>query len=97
MGQLGKEHAHNVTPCAEGSCHGIHTGLPRKFRDQMLRNQIAKLPEYTEFRCGWFGISFFHLCCVAVLKSHANHFFCALAKTPMGWLCIRTNENLDGT
>ena len=59
MGQLGKEHADNVTPCAEGSCHGIHTGLARKFRDQMRRNQIAKLPEYTEFRCGWFGISFF--------------------------------------
>jgi hypothetical protein len=25
----------------------------------MRRNQIAKLSEYTEFGCGWFGVSFF--------------------------------------
>ena len=62
MGQLCKEHAHNVTPCTEGSRHGIHTGFSRKFRNQMQRNQIAKLSENTEFGCGWFGISFFHLC-----------------------------------
>ena len=41
----------------------------------MRRNQIAKLPQYAEFGCGWFGVSFFHLCRVAELKSHANHFF----------------------
>ena len=84
MGQLGKEHAHNVTPCAEGSCHGIHPGLARKFRDQMRRNQIAKLPKYTEFGCGWFGISFIHLCCVAELKSHANHFFLCFSQNSYG-------------
>jgi hypothetical protein len=77
-----------VTPGAEGSCHGIHTGLPRKFGDQVRRNQIAKLPEYAEFGCGWFGLSFFHLCRVAELKSHANHFFSALAKIPMGCPCF---------
>jgi len=27
----------------------------------MGRNEIAKLPEYTEFGCGWFGILFYHL------------------------------------
>lgn len=90
MGQLCKEHTHNVTPWAKGSRHRIHPGLACKFRDQMRRNQIAKLSEYTEFRCGWFGILFNHLCRVAELKSHANHFFCALAKIPMGWLCIQS-------
>ena len=62
MGQLCKEHAHNVTPWTEGSRHGIHTGLARKFRNQMQRNQIAKLSQNTEFGCGWFGIFLFHLC-----------------------------------
>ena len=41
----------------------------------MRRNQFAKLSEHTEFRSGWFGILFYHLCRVAELKSHANHFF----------------------
>ncbi|HJX96637.1 MAG TPA: type IV secretion system protein [Candidatus Acidoferrum sp.] len=41
----------------------------------MRRNQIAKLPQNSEFGCGWFGISFFHLRRVTELKSHANHFF----------------------
>jgi len=35
------------------------TGIARKFRNPMRRNQIAKLSENTEFGCGWFGISFF--------------------------------------
>ena len=59
MGQLRKKHAHHVTPWTEGSRHGSHTGIARKFRNQMRRNQIAKLSENTEFGCGWFGISFF--------------------------------------
>ena len=50
----------------------------------MRRNQIAKLPEYTEFGCGWFGISFFHLCRVAELKSHANHFFLCFNQNSYG-------------
>jgi hypothetical protein len=41
----------------------------------MRWNQLAKLTEHTEFACGWFGISFFHLRRVTELKSHANHFF----------------------
>jgi hypothetical protein len=52
----------------------------------MRRNQIAKLPQNGEFGGGWFGISFLHLCRVTELKSHANHFFCALTENPMGWL-----------
>ena len=28
-----------------------------------------------EFGCGWFGVSFFHLCRVTELKNHSNHFF----------------------
>src|SRR6516225_12193231 len=74
VGQLRKEHADHMTPGAKGSRHAIHAGLPRKFRHQVRRNQIAKLPENSEFGCGWFGVSFHHLCRVTKLKSHANHF-----------------------
>jgi hypothetical protein len=52
----------------------------------MRRNQIAKLPQYAEFGCGWFGVSFDHLCRVAELKGHANHFFFCFSQIPMGWL-----------
>ena len=72
MGQLCKEHAHHVTPWTEGPRHGSHASFACKFRDQMRRNQIAKLPHYTELRGGWFGVSFFHLCRVAELKSQVS-------------------------
>ena len=78
MSQLCKEHTHYVTPRTEGSRHGIHAGLARKFRNQMRRNEIAKLPKNAEFGCGWFGVSFFHLCRVTELKNHSNHFFFVL-------------------
>jgi hypothetical protein len=54
----------------------------------MRRNQIAKLPEYTEFGCGWFGVSFFHLCRVTELKSHANHFFLCFSQNSYGMAVI---------
>src|SRR5205823_8534345 len=75
MSQLRKEHTHYVTPRTEGSRHGIHAGLARKFRNKMRRNQVAKLSQNSELACGWFGVSFFHLCRVTELKSHSNHFF----------------------
>ena len=78
VGQLPKEHADHVTPCTEGSRHKIHAGLARKFRNQMRRNEIAKLSENTELRCGWFGILFHHLCRVAELKNHSNQIFLCL-------------------
>ena len=31
VGQLREKHADHMTPCAEGSHHGIHAGLTRKF------------------------------------------------------------------
>ena len=62
MGQLREQHADHMTPWTEGSRHGSHAGLARKFRNQMRRNQIANLSENAEFGCGWFGVSFFHLC-----------------------------------
>jgi hypothetical protein len=34
----------------------------------MRRNEIAKLPKNAEFGCGWFGVSFFHLCRVTELS-----------------------------
>jgi hypothetical protein len=75
VSQLCKEHTHYVTPRTEGSRHGIHASLARKFGNKLRRNQIAKLPQNIELGCGWFGVSFFHLCRVTELKSHANHFF----------------------
>jgi hypothetical protein len=50
----------------------------------MRRNQIAKLPQYAEFGCGWFGVSFDHLCRVAELKGHANHFFFCFSQNSYG-------------
>src|SRR6516164_7034396 len=75
VGQLREKHADDMTPCAEGSRHGIHPGLACEFRNKMRRNEIAKLPKNAEFGCGWFGVSFFHLCRVTELKNHSNHFF----------------------
>jgi len=88
IGQLCKEHAHNVTPWTEGSRHGMHAGFARKFTDQMRRNQIAKLSEYTEFGCGWFGVLYHQLCRVAELKSHANHFFSCVNQNSYGMALI---------
>src|SRR5271165_6219402 len=75
VGQLREEHADHMTPCTEGSRHGIHAGLARKLTDKMGRNEIAKLPQNSELRSGWFGVSFYHLCRVTELKNHSNHFF----------------------
>src|SRR6516164_2542449 len=75
VGQLREKHADDMTPCAEGSRHGIHPGLACEFRNKMRRNEIAKLPKNAEFGCGRFGVSFFHLCRVTELKNHSNHFF----------------------
>ena len=75
VSQLREEHADHMTPCTEGSRHGIYTCLARKFTDQMGRNQIAKLPKNAEFGSGWFAVSFYHLCRVTELKNHSNHFF----------------------
>ena len=41
--------------------HGKRAGLARKFTDQMRRNEIAMLPEHTEFGCRWFGVLYDHL------------------------------------
>src|SRR5262245_27890301 len=40
---------------------------------------------------------FFHLCRVTELKNHSNHFFCALTKIPMGWLCKNLGFFRKGT
>jgi len=50
----------------------------------MRRIEIAKLREYAEFGCGWFGVLFYHLCRVAELKSHANHFFLCFSQKSYG-------------
>src|SRR5271170_4464431 len=73
-----------LEPWTEGSRHGSHAGFACKLRHQMWRNQIAKLSQYTEFAGGWFGVSFFHLCRVAELKSHANHFFLCFSQNFYG-------------
>src|SRR6516162_9505584 len=91
VSQLRKEHADHVTPCTEGTCHGIHTRLARKFRNQMRRNEIAKLSKNAEFGCGWFGVSFFHLCRVTELKNHSNHFFLCFNQDSYG-MAVRKNR-----
>jgi hypothetical protein len=58
--------------------------MPRLIPPIQGWNQIAKLPQNSEFGGGCFGISFFfHLCRVTELKSHSNHFFCALTENPI--------------
>jgi len=84
VSQLREEHADHMTPCTEGSRHGIYTCLARKFTDQMRRNQIAKLPKNAEFGSGWFGVSFYHLCRVTELKNHSNHFFLCFIRNAYG-------------
>jgi hypothetical protein len=58
MSELRKEHTHYMTPRAEGSRHGIPAGLARKFRNQIRRNEFAKLSVNSELGCGWFGVLF---------------------------------------
>jgi len=58
----------------------------------MRRNQIAKLSQNSELARGWFGVSFFHLCRVTELKSHANHFFLWFNQDSYGMAVI-----LDGS
>ena len=94
MSQLPKEHTHYVTPHTEGSRHGIHAGLARKLTDKMGRNEIAKLPQNSELRSGWFGVSFYHLCRVAELKSHANHFFFCFSQNSYG-IAVKPRSRLD--
>jgi hypothetical protein len=53
-------------------------------------NQIAKLSQNSELGCGWFGLSFFHLCRVTKLKSHANHFFLCFNRNSYG-MAVSTN------
>src|ERR1700748_3159959 len=56
----------------------------------MRRNQIAKLSQNSELGCGWFGLSFFHLCRVTKLKSHANHFFLCFNRNSYGMAVKRS-------
>jgi hypothetical protein len=42
----------------------------------MRRNKFAKLSENSELGCGWFGVSFFHLCRVTKLKTMPTTFLC---------------------
>jgi hypothetical protein len=56
----------------------------------MRRNQIAKLPQDTQFGYGWFGVSFYHLCRVAELKTHANHFFLCFSQNSYG-MAVKVN------
>src|SRR6516164_1449719 len=97
VSQLRKEHADHVTPCTEGTCHGIHTRLARKFRNQMRRNEIAKLSKNAEFGCGWFGVSFFHLCRVTELKNHSNHFFLCFNQDSYGMAVFQVRPTTSNT
>jgi hypothetical protein len=67
------------------------TPISRKFRNQMRRNEIAKLPKNAELGCGWFGLSFFHLCRVTELKNHSNHFFFCFNQDSYGMAVIEND------
>src|SRR5258708_4420829 len=84
MSQLRKEHTHYVTPHTEGSRHGIHAGLARKFGNQMRRNQIAKLSQNSELGCGWFGLSFFSPLSSDKVKEPCQPLFLCFNRKPYG-------------
>jgi hypothetical protein len=46
VGMLRVDEAHQMAPRREGSRLRIHARLPRQLRNQIRRNQIAKLPQY---------------------------------------------------
>ena len=50
---LGVKQADHMTPRAEGSRFGFTVRGPRQLRHQMVRNQIAKLPQKRKLTGGW--------------------------------------------
>ncbi len=64
---------------------------------QMRRNEIAKLPEYTELGCGWFGISFFSPPSSDRVKEPFQPlFFCSNRRTLWdGCVIVQVPSNLD--
>ena len=52
MGELGVEQCHNVIPRTEGARLLVDTVFPRGFRDEVLRNELAKLTQYDGIALG---------------------------------------------
>ena len=75
MRQLGVTLAHNMTPGPERARLILRTRLPSQFRNRVLRNEIADLPQDAELGTCWLDLLFFHPCLVAGLHGRANTFF----------------------
>jgi hypothetical protein len=76
VGQLGKEHAHDVAPRTKGAGFLIHPCFSGQLRDQEIRNEIAKLPQNRQLGSRWMDrFLFFHPCRVAGLQATIQHFF----------------------
>ena len=52
VGKLRVDQADQMAPRAEGARLLVHAGLPRQFRNQIRRDQIANLPQYSKLDCG---------------------------------------------
>ena len=63
MGELGVDQADQMAQRTEGARFLFHAGLPRQPRNQIRRNQIANLPQYSKLTAPWNGC--FHPCPVA--------------------------------
>ena len=53
MGELGIKQGHDVTPRAEGSGLLVDAMLAGDFRNEVLRNELAKLTQYDGIALGW--------------------------------------------
>lgn len=53
MGEWGIEQGYDVTPWAEGARLLVDAILTGDFRDEVLRNELAKLTQYDGIALGW--------------------------------------------
>ncbi|MCX6921898.1 MAG: hypothetical protein NT154_01575 [Verrucomicrobia bacterium] len=73
-----------MAPRTERADFLIHSGFPRQLRNQKLWNEVAYLPQQTQFRRRWNDlVVLFHPCRVAGLAKSFQLFL----HIPMGWLC----------
>ena len=56
VGELGKEQAHDVTPCGKATCLFVNTMLAGKLRNEMGWYKLAELGHHWQFGFGWFII-----------------------------------------
>jgi len=82
MGKLRINQADQMAPRTEGSCLLVHASLLSQLRNQIRRNQIANLPQYSKLTAAWNRCCFFHPCRVAGQTGFSKPF----SLPAMGWL-----------